>query len=395
MHGTVRGNPYRGSAEYRQSKVNYRYQGKVVSYMFFNFPTNTNVEKLWSLFRRFGKVLDIYMARKKLRNGKEFGFVRFSQVEAPRRLEAELNGAWIGMFKLRVFPAWRKEDKMESNGRSGSQWNEPNKHQVKRETIRDDRTYREVVQGMKIWRSLSDGLKVKPKMEEGLEWLEVEVDRCPKLEEKLSMSLLGSVKKWRFLGGLDILLECSSRAEAEGIVKKLDHGLREWVKELRFWSEDYVIQSRLTWIKLFGLPVDAWNGRNFHKIASTRGSVIKLENCEFESATSLVAGRVLISTCYEFSLEKEVLVKTDNRKVLLMVKDEEWIDEVGVEEDDVEEESNLSTSEDEEDWSDDFSVNNSIGSQSEGEAWLGGDQPEDMEGEFQQLGRSGIGHTTR
>ncbi|KAI3708375.1 hypothetical protein L2E82_37543 [Cichorium intybus] len=59
--------------------------------------------------RRFGSVVDIYMARKKLRNGKEFGFVRFTNVEDARGLEKELNGVWIGLFKLRVFPAWEKE----------------------------------------------------------------------------------------------------------------------------------------------------------------------------------------------------------------------------------------------------------------------------------------------
>ncbi|KAI3779998.1 hypothetical protein L2E82_09806 [Cichorium intybus] len=66
--------------------------GNVVPYMFFNFSKNTSVEKLWSLFRRFGNVVDIYIARKTLRNGKEFGFVRFSNENVPSRLEAELNG---------------------------------------------------------------------------------------------------------------------------------------------------------------------------------------------------------------------------------------------------------------------------------------------------------------
>ncbi|KAI3510677.1 hypothetical protein L1887_17809 [Cichorium endivia] len=241
-----------------------------------------------------------------------------------------------------------------------------------------------------------EGLKEKPKLEEGLEWLEVEIDRCPNLEEKLSSSLIGCVKKgemienldqilhnlglrnckWRFLGGLDVLLECNSKEEAESIVSGKEHGLREWMKEIRYWSANYVVRTRLTWIKLYGLPVDAWSGGNFHKIASTWGTVIKLENCDFASATSLVAGRVLISTCYEFPLEKEVLVKIDNRKVLLMVKDEGWIDEVGDEANNSEEGSSLyPREEEEEDWCDDLSVNNSVDSKSEEEAWMEGDRP--------------------
>ncbi|KAI3503916.1 hypothetical protein L1887_32407 [Cichorium endivia] len=307
LHGTARGNLYRGNVEYRQPKASIWLQGKVVSYMFFNFPMNTTVEKLWSLFRRFGKVVDMYMAKKKLRNGREFGFVRFSQVEDPNKLGVELNGVWIGLYKLRVFLARSKEGQKLSDGSYGDQGY---MYQVKKDTTRDDRTYQEVVQGMKIRRNLSEGLKEKPKMEEGLEWLEVEIDRCPVLEEKLTSSLIGCVKeggmienldqilydlglincRWRFMGGLDVLLECSSKEEAEGIVSNKQHGLREWMKEILFWSPEHVVRSRLTWIKLYGLPVDAWSGRNFHKIASIWGSVIKLENCEFESATSLVAG---------------------------------------------------------------------------------------------------------
>ncbi|KAI3768312.1 hypothetical protein L2E82_18885 [Cichorium intybus] len=63
-----------------------------------------------------------------------------------------------------------------------------------------------------------------------------------------------------------------------------------------------------------------------------------------------------------------------------MVKDEGWIDEVGDEASNSEEGSSLYPSEEEEEeWSDDLSVNNSVDSKSEEEVWMKGDRPVDDE----------------
>ncbi|KAI3496571.1 hypothetical protein L1887_38936 [Cichorium endivia] len=261
--------------------------------------------------------------------------------------------------------------------------------------LRDGRSYRDVVNG-KIQRNSSDGLKKKIPREEGVEWLEVDVGKCPDIQETLSRCVIGGVKKgemlenmeqiltdggivnckWRALGGLDVLIECGTVGEAEEIVKNNDHGIKEWMQDLRFWTKDYVIKSRLTWIKLYGVPIDAWSEKNFKKIACMWGSVIKTENCDFYAATTLVAGRILISTNYEFPLEKEIVVKLDNRKVWVMVKDEGWVDEIADEGEKDEEDSSYNPSEEEEDeyWGDDISDVNSVQTIPVGEEWDIGDR---------------------
>lgn len=45
---------------------------------------------------------DVYIARKLDKFGKRFGFVRFSDVDNPKWLEAQLGKIWIGDFNLRV-----------------------------------------------------------------------------------------------------------------------------------------------------------------------------------------------------------------------------------------------------------------------------------------------------
>ncbi|KAI3521989.1 hypothetical protein L1887_11466 [Cichorium endivia] len=175
-----------------------------MSYMLYNFHKEATVEKLWSLFRRFGNVVDVYMARKKLGNGKEFGFVIFTNVKDIRGLEMELNGVWIGLFKIRVFPAWDREEN--------------------------------------------------------------------------TKEIPGRVKKDEMIESMDQIFA--------------DLGLTK--------------------------------------------------------TTTLVAGRILISTCYEFPLQKEIIIKVGDRKVFITVKDEGWIDEVEEEDEESEDESSLYTSEEEE-----------------------------------------------
>lgn len=74
----------------------------VVSYYFTNFPSNIDRETLWGLFNKWGTVVDIFVPKKKNKEGKAFGFVRFRDVQYPQELERRLDQIWIGSFKLRA-----------------------------------------------------------------------------------------------------------------------------------------------------------------------------------------------------------------------------------------------------------------------------------------------------
>ncbi|KAI3516788.1 hypothetical protein L1887_15827 [Cichorium endivia] len=118
------------------------------------------------------------------------------------------------------------------------------------------------------------------------------------------------------------------------------------------------------------------------------GVVVKMENCDFYTASTLVAGRVLVSTPYEFPLEKEIVIKLDDRKVWVSVKDEGWIDEIGDEGVRDDEESNCSASENEDRWEHDISDINSVKSFPAEEAWDTGDGQEVRKEESPQRARN-------
>ncbi|GJT16915.1 hypothetical protein Tco_0875621 [Tanacetum coccineum] len=46
-------------------------RNSAVSFMFFNFPDNWSMGKLWMVFKRYGTVFDMFMVKRRLRNGNE------------------------------------------------------------------------------------------------------------------------------------------------------------------------------------------------------------------------------------------------------------------------------------------------------------------------------------
>ncbi|KAI3665363.1 hypothetical protein L6452_43987 [Arctium lappa] len=72
---------------------------------------------MWRAFKKFREVGDIYMAHRRMKNGKIFGFVRFRNVVNESSMERNLNKMWIGTYKVRVFMA-NKYEKKENMGSS-------------------------------------------------------------------------------------------------------------------------------------------------------------------------------------------------------------------------------------------------------------------------------------
>jgi len=57
---------------------------------------------MWKIFRRWGKVQEVFIPRRTNRAGHKFGFVRFTRINDPDRLEYQLDNIWIENTKLYV-----------------------------------------------------------------------------------------------------------------------------------------------------------------------------------------------------------------------------------------------------------------------------------------------------
>jgi len=68
---------------------------------------------MWKIFRRWGKVNDVFISKRVNRRGHKFGFVRFTGVGNEQWLAKQLDNIWIGDQKLHSnLPKYRK---MEGN----------------------------------------------------------------------------------------------------------------------------------------------------------------------------------------------------------------------------------------------------------------------------------------
>ncbi|GJW60603.1 RNA-directed DNA polymerase, eukaryota [Tanacetum coccineum] len=73
-----------------------------ISYFFTNFPNGWNDTLLWKTFAKYRRIIDVYVAKKKTVNGKEFGLARFINMSNPSSLENTLNSITIGNARLKV-----------------------------------------------------------------------------------------------------------------------------------------------------------------------------------------------------------------------------------------------------------------------------------------------------
>ncbi|GKA47255.1 MDIS1-interacting receptor like kinase 2-like protein, partial [Tanacetum coccineum] len=97
----------------------------------------------------------------------------------------------------------------------------------------------------------------------------------------------------KYLGGLFLLLNLRDNETTVNILSNTT--LASYFKSLVPWTNDFLIQDRVTWLAISGLPPKMWTPDTFTAIANHWGDVIVLEDCnprQFNRTT----GRVCILT---------------------------------------------------------------------------------------------------
>ncbi|XP_057445071.1 uncharacterized protein LOC130737342 [Lotus japonicus] len=80
------------------------------TFFFTHFPDNFDERRMWKVFERWGRVVDIYIPRKRTKEEKRFGFVRMVGIADPEYLARQIDQMFIGNMKLYVnVPRFAKE----------------------------------------------------------------------------------------------------------------------------------------------------------------------------------------------------------------------------------------------------------------------------------------------
>lgn len=142
-----------------------------ITFYFTNFPTGYGVKALWDVLSKWGKVVDVYIPRKKNKQGKIFGFARFKDILYPQELKRRLDQIWIGTYKLKAnCTRFRRESEGQGVQRVGDkvQPHEPSKyymHHIRK--VAKSKSFSDVIQrneGPKQGNENSKQGKVKKKV---------------------------------------------------------------------------------------------------------------------------------------------------------------------------------------------------------------------------------------
>ncbi|KAJ9538966.1 hypothetical protein OSB04_031699 [Centaurea solstitialis] len=277
---------------------------KEVSFFFFKFPESSEAADLWRTFKKLGDASDIFMARKRLKNGKKFGFIRFRVAGDYEALRRRLTNVWIRMFKLVIYEA-RSKSGFENSSKTNLHHGEAPKVNIRRAEIGrlNYKSYCEAVRNG-IHNTKSKSLAREEKTEkEGMEsdfqeiylgsW-EEDSDNSDYLKSCLVSAISSTdnneaVSKlvssiWersnvKYLEGKQVLIYLVKEDNVRLAESNPKHGIHYWVRNLCRWSKGYREVERITWLIVTGVPLHGWKEEIFTSIAGKWGQMIKTSNC--------------------------------------------------------------------------------------------------------------------
>ncbi|PWA53070.1 hypothetical protein CTI12_AA448820 [Artemisia annua] len=333
------------------------------SFMFFNFPEEWGMGNLWMIFKKYGTVFDMFMVRKRLRNGQRYGFVRFKHVNDVEELLRRLRNIRIGVEYIKVFVAFNRRNLDDGSRRNSGEAEVRHKRKlnngfngegVKMGTC-DNRSYVDVVHGVnnvEVTTKANIAEDEKNQDNKGMNFVDVGVQgdvRMVEVEENeinseiFQRSLIGEVKKMcyltklpeiceeqglhnveiKVLGGLEVMMIFDKIETATNVLRNIEHGLRRWVYKLRKWNCHYRSPGRLTWINIIGVPVSCWVESVFLKIAALHGAIIGMQNCKLEGNQNIIVGRVHVHTVNKGLIKEDLNIKIRGKMFKVNVTEEE------------------------------------------------------------------------
>ncbi|GJZ19134.1 RNA-directed DNA polymerase, eukaryota, reverse transcriptase zinc-binding domain protein [Tanacetum coccineum] len=83
---------------------------------------------------------------------------------------------------------------------------------------------------------------------------------------------------FKYLGGLWVLFDFNSKDVRD---KFLNHnGITSWFSTLKPWHDDFVVEERLIWLEIEGVPIRAWNNEIFTQIYGKWGEVLFMDGSD-------------------------------------------------------------------------------------------------------------------
>ncbi|MFS8025224.1 putative RNA recognition motif domain, nucleotide-binding alpha-beta plait domain superfamily [Helianthus anomalus] len=227
-----------------------------------NLPEICSRKEVLEVFNHLGEVAGVYLARKRDKNGKNFGFISFRNVKDRKELLENCKGLRMGDFKLHInivrFAVENKFEHIEQN----------QKHQEKKE---GNQNIRQPPQnfGTGLERARTEGFTYCDALTNLKRPLTEKVHSEVKTIEKMAST------EWRLCtwGGFLTIIAFDDQEPADLFLE--DEGRwRRWFTSLDRWQGQSLAFERIAWLKVTGVPFHLAENSVFNSIGEKFGRVI-------------------------------------------------------------------------------------------------------------------------
>ncbi|GKA84001.1 RNA-directed DNA polymerase, eukaryota, reverse transcriptase zinc-binding domain protein, partial [Tanacetum coccineum] len=223
-----------------------------------------SAKELWTVCKQYGTVVDAFIPDRRSKAGKRFGFVRFIKIFDVDRLVNNLCTIWVGRFKLHANIARFQRPLLHKNNSQSS-------HNKGDESAPKD-FYKE-----------SGENEDSPA---------IVLDETYANKTDYSLTLLGKVKdftyltnlnvvlanegfvnvKLKYMGGFWVMIVFTSEGAKKTFRSKV--GIGSWFAQLLQASNSFLVDERVTWIDIEGIPLKVWSKNTFSRITSKWGELL-------------------------------------------------------------------------------------------------------------------------
>ncbi|GKC17607.1 RNA-directed DNA polymerase, eukaryota, partial [Tanacetum coccineum] len=295
--------------------------GNTINVYVSNFPSHLTVRELSNICGKKGTIVDVYIAKHKNKFGQTFGFCRFSGIENSGGLIDSLNKVWIGKLCLHANVA-----RFDKNNRS-----KPSHSNLKKSVpvIKSVHPNSSAFKGINSSHSFANAVKGASKDDEPeRDHMHGDVSSNVIVSQDdnnvLKLAVLGCHKDFRaiansnticmnegfegvdvkYLGGLWVIFIFNDTKARDSFLQH--EGISSWFSSLVPWHDDFVLNERLVWLEIEGVPFRAWNNDTFKGICKNWGEVLFIDDtdtsnrysirlCIKSSHTSLIFASTLVT----------------------------------------------------------------------------------------------------
>ncbi|GJX36355.1 reverse transcriptase domain, reverse transcriptase zinc-binding domain protein, partial [Tanacetum coccineum] len=296
-----------------------------------NFPSHLTVRELWNICGKKGTLADVFIANHKNKLGQMFGFCRFIKVVDSEDLVRSLNIIWIGKLRLHANVA-----RFNRNVGVGQPNGPPKVSILKVVSINSSKvstSHKEASYATVAKNLLGTGSKLDDR--------ETNTPSIPialHTPNGFPLALLGCFKDFwsiantcimcssegfvdvdfKYLGGLWVLFYFNTKESRD---KFLNHkGVNSWFSILKGWHDDFVVEERLIWLEVEGVPIRAWDNEVFTKICGKwgRGKVLFMDDSYHSNRLSK---RICIKSAHASLVFATIFVTLNNITYAIRVRE--------------------------------------------------------------------------